>query len=571
MEDRSMGLWGYRSIGLWGFVFCVFLASILCAQEENEARDKIIDLPPVKIEIVDTTQLNIPREKFRSFAKPDSTVYAPLSPKERPWYLPPTSVPEKLREVSGQAEKDLLFSLAAHSGVPAALIYQMLLVRGFGRSELLLDMGRSMLKSERTAKLVNNPSKGQGRSTVDKLTGAFAHQSSRGTNLKMDVQYDGKEFSFLDVDGKRYPTDRSLAGLSVDWGQKLSNDARSSLNIRLSSLRMEDPLSSGSHSGLDLETGLGIRVLWPRSNPIDAGLGIGYFTGENAVGTGLDAVNTFREAILGLYLRDNQIRIWPFVLGAGMELLVDARTSSTGDGDWLLDVYPNPDFSAMTRIGAKTVLQLGAEGYISRQELKEFYIDRDCVRFNPDLNVERTWELNASLAYRLTRKFTATVGAFGRKIRDLTVFKETSDGILSWIPDSRDSARISGFSSGWELRLIDGRVKQSFEYIHEFHDQKEYIPYRPRDRGGLTITYFAPFGLEPSLSGEFCGTRYVDTSGKNTLSGYSLWKPRISKTFGKYVSVFLAAEFYVGRDDYQIWRGYELPSQIVDFGLKLVY
>ena len=121
---------------------------------------------------------------------------------------------------------------------------------------------------------------------------------------------------------------------------------------------------------------------------------------------------------------------------------------------------------------------------------------------------------------------------------------------------------------------MDGRLRHSFDYVHEFHDKKKHIPYRPKHRGNLTITYSAPYGLEPSLSGEFYGVRYVDTEeNSETLSSYFLWKPRISKSFGARASAsaFLSAEFYVGQDRYQIWRGYGLPDQTVDFGLTLKF
>jgi hypothetical protein len=461
------------------------------------------------------------------------------------------------------AEQDFLLSLGAYSGVPAVLSYQMLVVRGFGGSEALLNVERLTLRSERDAKLISDPSKGLGNSTIDKLKGAFAHQGE-GFNLKVGVQYNAKDLGYLDEGGEVYPNDRSLAGLSLDWEQRLSDDAQSSLNIDLSSLRMGGPLSSGHENGLDLKTDFGVRSLWSRSHPIDAGLGVRYFAGE-------DSSEEFKEAYLRLYFKDNDIRVWPFVLGTGIEFIFGACKSSSEGEDWDPLVYLNPCVLLTSQIGSRTMLQFGLEGYVLRQAFTDLYLDTDYVRFNPGLNAERTWELNISLQHRVMRTFVVDIGAFGKEIRDLTVFEETSDGILSWMPFSWDSARIFGFNSGWDLSLIGGRVKQSFEYIHEFHDQKEFIPYRPRDRGRLTITYFAPFGLEPSLSGEFYGTRYVDASGKETLSGYFLWKPRISKTFGKYASVFLAAEFYAGRDEYQVWEGYKLPSQIVDFGLTLKF
>ena len=118
---------------------------------------------------------------------------------------------------------------------------------------------------------------------------------------------------------------------------------------------------------------------------------------------------------------------------------------------------------------------------------------------------------------------------------------------------------------------MDGQLRQVFKYVYEYHGQGEYIPYRPQDRGSLTIMYSAPFGLELSLSGEFYGTRYVDTKGAGTLSSYSLLKPRISKASGKYAVLFIEAEFYIGQDEYQIWRDYELPSKMVNFGLTLKF
>ena len=556
---------------------CIFFASISYAQEDDGEKDKITDLPPVKIEIIDTTQLNIPRERFRSFTKPDPVVYAPLSSKERSWYLPSTSVPEKLRDKPAEAAEDLLLSLTTSYGAPTMLAYQVLAVKGFGKAGFLLDLGRWMPGNDRTAKLVSDESDGAdglGKSTIDRFKGAFGYQS-KNSSLKVDVQYDAKDLGYLDADGNEFPTnDRSLADLSMAWGQKLSDSAQSSLGIGVSKLRMEGPLPSETGDALNVKTDFGVKILWPRSNPIDMGFGVEYLIGEKDT-------EEFKEAIVRLHLEDNYIRIWRFVLGMGMEMMFDTRkyppekadagTEYAGaeDAGWESNIYPNPFVLLTSQFGSKTILQLGAEGYTRRQNLRELYLDRDYVRFNPELNIERAWHLNASLQYKLTRNFTIIAGGFGKEIKDLVFFGETDDEILSWMPDSwNDSTRISGFSCGWKSSLLGGRVKHSLEYIHESHDQEKHIPYRPMDRGSLSVTYSAPFGLEVSLSGKFCGIRYVGRNDE-TLSQYSLWEPRISKTFGKHATVFLAAAFYAGRDDYQIWRKYGLPRRMVDFGLTL--
>lgn len=553
------------------FASCIFLASASSAQDGGE-EESIIELAPVSIEVVDTTQIGIPKERFRSFTRPDPQVYAPLSPKERPWYAPSTSVPEKFREVLIAAGKESLFSLTAQFGVPQALAYEALLMRDFGNSELLLNVRKVNQWGERTAELVSDPSNRLDDTTDDSLRGSFAYQVEN-SHLRADVQYDARRLGYLDENGQEHPNDRSLIGFSAGWNQRLSDSVRSSLELAVSNLQMEGPLSSGDGSGLDLEAGFGLKLLWPGSNPIDVGLDLEYFD------TKVDATDALpeqglKEIITRLSLRDNYIRISPFVLGFGIEFAFDTRDSSDEDVKRDSSIYVNPRVELTSLIGTATTLKLGVERYVLRQGFSSLYLDRDYVRLNPELELERTWDFNATLQSKLTPNLMVTIGASDKEIRDLIIFEEVTDGgVLSWKPISRDSARIIDFVLGWELLLLDGQVKQSLEYVHEEHDED--IPYRPTDRGVLTVTVFAPHGLELSLSGEFHGVRHVDAvlteNSEETLSSYFLIKPRISKTFGQYASFFLTAGFYVGDDDYQIWKGYGLPNQTVDLGLTLKF
>jgi len=544
-------------------LICIlFPFSISYAQEESE-EDKVIDLPPVKIEIVDATQLNIPKEKFHGFAKPGSELYVTLGQKERLWYLPPISIPEKVQQKSVKPKEDFLFSLSAYPGIPAALTYQMLLVKGFGKSQALLDVGRSMLRSERSAKLVSDPSKKQGNSTTDKFRGLFAYENEVST-WKTDLTYKAKSRSYLDLTGDAKPNNRSLLGLSADWNQKQSEDIRTSLNIDLSRLEMEGHGSPEPDNGLDLRTDFCIRTFWPRLNPIDTGLGIEYFDGDGNS-------EKFRETILRLYLRDSHIRIWPFVLGAGIELALDTHKSSLENGEWNSAIYPNPHALFTSQIGSRTILQFGLERYIIKHALEDLYLNGDYVRFNPGLRTERAWHIHASLQYRLMPKINVIIGAFDKEISNLTIFKRMGDSVISWVPSVRKgNAHIFGLSTGCELSFMDERLKLNFAYMHEFHDTEEHIPYRPKDKSSLTVTYLAPYGLDLSLSGEFYGPRYTDTN-VNTLSRYFLCKPGISKSFGKNAITSLSAELYFGEDDYQVWEEYGLPRRTVDLGLTVKF
>ena len=552
----------YEIIACILFIICLFSIGFASyAQEAEKGEDKAIDLPPVKIEIIDATQLTIPKENFNGLAEPDSDIYIILNPKERLWYLPSTSLPEKIRGKSVKPGEDFFLDLSAYLGLPPALTYQMLLVKGFGKSQVLVDFGRSSLLSDRTAKLTTDSSKKQDGMTIDRFNGLYAYQADN-SNVRTGLNYKAKGLNYLDLKGEKYPNDRSVFNLSFDWDQEFLNGIESSVNADIARLNMKGPLSSDSDDAFDLRTDLAIRTFLSPSVPIDTGLKIEHFTGN-----GSD--EKYKETILKLYIRDNRIRLWPFILGTGIELAIDTHKSSLKDG-WKTSIYPNPYALLTSQIGSAMVLQFGLERYILKQSLEDTYLDKDYVRFNPGLSTERGWNIQASLKYNLMKKFNAKVGIFDKEISNLAIFKESknTEDIISWFPESLDNTHIFGISSGWELLLLDKRLKQNFEYVHEFPDEN--ILYRPKDKGVLNITYFASYDFDLSLSAEFYGLRYINEKDA-TLPGYFLWKPKISKSFGKNAKASLEFKFYTGKDGYQEWNGYSLPKNTVDFGLTVKF
>lgn len=555
MKDRTL----YIKVG---FICLLILFSnnfVIFAQEENEDKDKITDLPPVKIEIVDTTQINIPREKFRSFIEPDPKIYTPSVSKERPWYLPNTSIPDKVGDKKAKAEDDLLLLLSAQIGAPVAFSYQVLLVKGFGDFVVLADAGRNTLKTGRTPNM-------QGESNADNLKGAFSYRGDIA-NLRTDVKYNARDIDYRNENGESLINDRGLTNLFANLDLKFDEINSISLGMDLLSLKMEGPLSYGNESGFNLATDFKLNTSMPETNPIEMGAGFEYFNGINDI-------NEFREAIVKFHIRDNDVRLWYFVLGVGAELWLELKKDigfdeeglEVSDG-WKFDGYPNPYLLITSRIGNRTVLQFGVERYILKQNLKDLYIDKDSVRFNPSLGNERTWDMNASLQYRVAGTFLGTIKAFDKEIRNLNVFEKSNEEILSWQTNSWDSIRISGIASEVELTLLEGKLKQNLQYIYESHDVK--IPYRPKNKGNIVLTYLAPYDIEPSIAVEFYSRRYVGSDSDESLSNYTLWKPKISKAFGKYASAFISAGIYSGKDKYQVWNDYELPSFIMDFGASL--
>jgi len=548
------------------FVVFLFSISFCLAQEEKKEDDQTIDLPPVKIEIVDATQLNIPKERFDGLTQPDYDIYVALSHKERLWYLPSTSIPEKYKDKSAKSDKDFLVILSAYPGLPAALSYQALLLKGFGNSQVLLDLGRSSLLSDRTAKLASDHTKKQSGSTIDKFKGIFSYQTEN-SGFRTGLNYNAKDLDYLDVVGERYPNDRTIFGISMGWNQRLPNDVEPSINAEISKLMMEGPLSSDSNDALDIKADANIRTSLSPSIPIDAGLKIESFTGN---GVNED----FRETLVRLYFRDRRIRIWPFILSVGIELAADMHKTSLDKEGWKTSVYPNPYALLTSQLGSKTVLQFGLERYILKQNIEDTYIKNGYIYFNPGLIPERGLEIFGQLKLNLTKGITATVGYSDKDINDIAFPDESqnSDGTLAnriiyWLPKNQDNIHIASVNTGWELSLLNDKLKQSIEYVHEFYDQDEYVPYRPENKGVLSIAYLATNELELSLIGELYGPRQINENEK--LPRYFLWKPKITKSFGKNAEASLALEFYAGSGDYEILKGYALPKQTMDIGLTI--
>ncbi|MGB9595528.1 MAG: hypothetical protein ACPL7B_04530, partial [Candidatus Poribacteria bacterium] len=209
--------------------FYIFSLALISYSQETEKvnENETIDLPPVKIEIVDATQLVIPKERFNGLTKADVDLYLTLNQKERLWYIPAISSPERIKEKTINQEDDFLLMLSAYPGLPTSLAYQMLFVKGFGNSQILLDLGRSSLLSERAGKL-DKQKKMKGL-TTDKLNGLFAFQAEN-TDFRTGLNYKAKDLNYLGVNGMRYPNDRSLFSVSTGWNQRYIGDVESSLN-----------------------------------------------------------------------------------------------------------------------------------------------------------------------------------------------------------------------------------------------------------------------------------------------------------------------------------------------------
>ena len=97
----------------------------------------------------------------------------------------------------------------------------------------------------------------------------------------------------------------------------------------------------------------------------------------------------------------------------------------------------------------------------------------------------------------------------------------------------------------------------------------EQIPYRAADRIDLDVVYHLPSEVQVALKAELQGPRYIDMMTDETLKGYLLLKPKLSKTIGGYIDAFVGGAFAIG--EYRLLEMYELSQRNFDFGIELKF
>ncbi len=127
---------------------------------------------------------------------------------------------------------------------------------------------------------------------------------------------------------------------------------------------LEGPLDSDLSNATDIKTNFSLRTFLPVATPIDTGLNFEHFIGDSES-------EDFNETIVKLYVRDNRIKLYPFILGVGFELALDTRKSSISLKGRETSLYPIPYALLTSQIGSSLILQFGLERYIQRQSLDE--------------------------------------------------------------------------------------------------------------------------------------------------------------------------------------------------------
>ena len=601
------------------FTFYVLLSlSQVYAQTLEPSEEQLeSDLPDEVIaEIIDTTRIVLePRSRFSDPLVPQLIHAIALYPKERLWNLPPATTPQKTVKPTTPPPKNYRFHLTAYPSLPESLIYQVLFAGRTKQTHGFLHLNRQQLGNART--------KERGDYNLDGIRGGFSHQYQELSEISLDLGLNLKALEWLpltsgEIDGETSNPQKDLMLFRSDlnWQQQISETSWSTLNLDTVLLGVDHDGSNLRDQAADLRFNFDMALSWPFLNPIHVGGNVEYFSATD---------NRFDRdtwgTIVRLYARDEFSPFGPFVCSIGVEgvsfrenddagenkvapqLDVENATeptnTETGEdtADLQLDMADltpqteaetganrailqlNPSLALTTHLDKHWLIQLEGSRTVARHRLSALYFDTDYINLNPLLRPEKAWNEQITLKYHRGAKFEVNISGFAKQIDDLVILTPQGEHLenigvqpvteLAWTPTNIE-ASIYGGQLLISARIVD-RLDLRFRYTHEVSmpTMGEQIPYRAADRINLDVVYHLPSEFHVALKAELQGPRYVDMMTDETLKGYLLLQPKLSKTIGNYIDAFVGGAFAIG--EYRLLEMYELSQRNFDFGIELKF
>ncbi len=607
------------------FTFYILLSlsqQVYAQTQESSDTQLESDLPDEVIaEIIDTTRIVLePRSRFSDPLMPQLIHAIALYPKERFWNLPPTTTPQKAVKPTAPPPKNYKVHLSAYPSLPESLVYQVLFAGRTKGAHGFLHLNRQQLGNART--------KERGDYNLDGIRGGLSHQYQQLSEISLDLGLNLKALEWLpptsrEID-KEVPNpqkDLRLFRTDLNWQQQISATTWSTFDLDTALLRVDHNGSNLRDEAADLRLNFDMALSWPFLNPIHAGGNVEYFS-ATADRFGRDTWGT----IVRLYARDEFSPFGPFVCGIGVEGVSIRNSDGAGDearadaplngtdvpqqsgteigeeeadpqlnitdtpqqtdaetSENKVDLQLNPSLVLTTHLDKQWLIRIEGVRTITRHRLSTLYFDTDYISLNSLLRPEKAWNAQITLKHHRGAKFEVDLSGFARQIDDLVVLTplkehlekigvpstETAKAELSWTPTNIE-ASIYGGQLLISARIVD-RLDLRFRYTHEVSTPTmgEQIPYRAADRIDLDVVYHLPSEFHVALKAELQGPRYVDTMTDETLNGYLLLKPKLSKTIGGYINAFVGGAFAIG--EYRLLEMYELSQSNFDFGIELKF
>ena len=610
------------------FIFYVLLSLSQAYAQTQESSDTQLesDLPDEVIaEIIDTTRIVLePRSRFSDPLMPQLIHAIALYPKERLWNLPPTTTPQKAVKPTAPPPNNYRVHLSAYPSLPESLIYQVLFAGRTNQTHGFLHLNRQQFGNERT--------KERGDYNLDGIRGGLSHQYQELSELSLDLDLNLKALEWLPATegNPNSQKDLRLFRSDLNWQQQISETTWSTLNLDTTLLRIDHDGSEQQDEATDLRLNFDMALSWPFLNPMHVGGNVEYFSagdteeiiarlyardeftpfGPFVLSIGVEGVSLQKSDDTGEDQTDLQVDMGdttqqpdtetgegdPQLNMADTPQQTDIETgedkaasqlnmadtseqteSETGEDTVNLPLYPS--LSLTTHLDKHWLIQLEGSRTIARHRLSTLYFDTDYISLNPFLRPEKAWNAQITLKHHRGAKFEVDLSGFARQIDDLVVFIPLGGHLekigvqpaeeLAWTPTNIEASTYGG-QLLISARIVD-RLDLRFQYTHEVSMPTigEQIPYRAADRINMDVVYHLPSEFHVALKAELQGPRYVDMMTDETLNGYLLLKPKLSKTIGGYITAFVGGAFAIG--EYRLLEMYELSQRNFDFGIELKF
>ena len=611
------------------FYVLISLSQVYAQTQESSDTQLESDLPDeVLAEIIDTTRIVLePRSRFSDPLVPQLIHAIALYPKERLWNLPPTTTPQKTVKPTASPPKNYSFHLSAYPSLPESFIYQMLFAGRTKQTHGFLRLNRQQLGNARTKE------RGDYNLDGIRGGFSHEYQELSEISLDLGLNLKALEWlpSISEEINQEIPNPQKNLRLfrsDLNWQHQISETTWSTLNLDTTLLRIDHNGSELRDEATDLRLNFDMALSWPFLNPIHAGGNVEYFStgdteeiiarlyardeftpfGPFVLSIGLEGVS-FRESDdTGEYKADSQLDMGDTTQQSDAEtgeLAETPQQTDIGTGEDKADLQSNmtgtperteaetgadkvnlplyPSLALTTHLDKHWLIQLEGSRTIARHHLSTLYFDTDYISLNPFLRPEKAWNAQITLKHHRGAKFEVDLSGFAKQIDDLVVFiplkehlektgvppSETTKAELSWTPTNIE-ASIYGGQLLISARIVD-RLDLRFRYTHEVSVPTigEQIPYRAADRIDLEVVYHLPSEVHVGLKAELQGPRYVDMMTDETLKGYLLLQPKLSKTIGGYINAFVSGAFAIG--EYRLLEMYELSQSNFDFGIELKF
>lgn len=615
------------------FTFCVLISlSQVYAQTLAPSEEQLeSDLPDEVIaEVIDTTRIVLePRSRFSDPLVPQLIHAIALYPKERLWNLPATTTPQKAVKPTAPPPKNYRIHLSAYPSLPESLAYQVLFAGRTEQTHGFLHLNRQQLGDARTKERGDynlDGIRGGFSHQYQKLseisldlglnlkslewlsTGGDSNPQKDLLLVRSDLNWQHQisetTWSTLNLDTARLRVDHDGSELwdgAEDW--RLNFDMAASW-----------PFLNPIHAGGKVEyfsagdTREIIARLYARDEFTSFGPfvcsigleGVSLRKDNDVRGDVADAQSIIEDATqqsntetaeetsdLPLNMEDATSEPEAVTsedtpdLPSEMEGTTQQPGTEVGNDE--ANFQLNPSFALTTHLNNNWLIQLDGSRTIARHRLSTLYFDTDYISLNPALRPEKVWNGQVTLKHHRGAKFEVDFSGFVKQINDLVTLipqtehrkgngvqpTDTGETELAWTPTNID-ASLYGGQLLISARIVD-QLDLRFKYTHEIAvpEMGEQIPYRAADRIDLDAVYYLPSEFHVTLKAELRGPRYVDSATDETLQGYLLLKPKLSKKIGDYIDAFVGGAFAVG--EYRLLELYELSQSNFDFGIELKF